>query len=137
MKIFDELLEVADQLNGPKGCPWDRKQTFESLQKYVLEEAEEVSLAVSNKDYENLKEELGDLLYTIIFYAKIASKKNLFAIEDIISGVKEKLVRRHPHVFGEEEILDAESVSKRWQEIKEEERKQKNSLAKRKENGFQ
>ncbi|GAB4190562.1 MAG: hypothetical protein Tsb0015_11880 [Simkaniaceae bacterium] len=137
MKIFDELLEVADQLNGPKGCPWDRKQTFESLQKYVLEEAEEVALAVSNKDYENLKEELGDLLYTIIFYAKIASKKKLFTIEDIISGVKEKLVRRHPHVFGEEEILDAESVSKRWQEIKEEERKQKNSLAKRKENGFQ
>jgi tetrapyrrole methylase family protein/MazG family protein len=118
MKNFDELIEIAKMLNGPHGCPWDQKQTFTTLQKYILEEAQEVVQAVEKRDFENLKEELGDLLYVIIFYSQIAEKNKIFTLEEIVQEIKEKLIRRHPHVFGDEKIFDADSVAKRWQEIK-------------------
>ena len=103
MEAFDKLLDVAKTLNGPDGCPWDHTQTFESLKKYVLEEAHEVMEAVDEKDNAHLIEELGDLLYTVVFYAMIAEKESLFTIDEIINHVKDKLVRRHPHVFGDKQ----------------------------------
>lgn len=123
-------MEVAGILNGPKGCAWDQKQTFTSLQPYVLEEAHEVLEAVDSNDDEKIVEELGDLLYTIIFYAKVAQKEGRFTMEDIIDAVKEKLIRRHPHVFGDLKIETEEELEKNWEKIKKEEKgKEKRSHA--------
>jgi uncharacterized protein YabN with tetrapyrrole methylase and pyrophosphatase domain len=118
MKAFDELLEVASILNGPDGCPWDRKQTFFTMQPYVLEEAHEVVEAVDGQIDHEIVEELGDLLYTIIFYAMLAQKEGRFTIEDIVLSVKEKLIRRHPHVFGNEKAETEQDVIKNWDKIK-------------------
>ncbi|MCX6988555.1 MAG: MazG family protein [Chlamydiae bacterium] len=122
MKNFDELMEIAAILHGPDGCLWDRKQTFATLQQYVLEETHEVLEAVdSNEDFKII-EELGDLLYTIIFYAKIAQKEGRFTMQQIIDTVKEKLIRRHPHVFGDQKITTEEEIEKNWEKIKKEEK---------------
>ncbi len=121
MKAFDELLEVATRLNSPDGCPWDLKQTFFSLQPYVLEEAHELIEAVDGQKDEEIVEELGDLLYTVIFYAKIAEKEGRFRMEEIINAVKEKLIRRHPHVFGSGSAKTEEEVISAWHKIKQEE----------------
>ena len=121
MKNFDELLEVASILNGPGGCAWDQKQTFQTLQQYVLEEAHEVLEAVDHDDDHKIVEELGDLLYTIVFYAKVAQRTGRFTMEEIIDGVKEKLVRRHPHVFGDLKIETEEELEKNWDRIKSQE----------------
>ncbi len=118
VKAFDELLEVARVLNGPGGCPWDLKQTFFSLQPYVLEEAHEVVEAVDGQNDKEIVEELGDLLYTVIFYAKVAEKEKRFTMEDILLTVKEKLIRRHPHVFGSTSAPTEEEVKKNWDLIK-------------------
>ena len=118
MQKFDELLEVAATLNGPEGCAWDRKQTFTSLQPYVLEEAHEVLEAVDSNIDEKIIEELGDLFYTVIFYAKVAQKQGRFGMEEILQGVIEKLVRRHPHVFGDQKIETEEELEKNWEKIK-------------------
>jgi MazG family protein len=118
MKKFDELLEVAAILNGPEGCAWDRKQTFTSLQPYVLEEAHEVLEAVDSDVDDKIIEELGDLFYTVIFYAKVAQKQGRFGMEEILQGVIEKLVRRHPHVFGDQKIETEEELEKNWEKIK-------------------
>ncbi len=117
MKEFDELLEVADTLLSPKGCPWDNEQTFFSLQPYVLEEAHEVVEAVDNQDDKEIMSELGDLLYTVVFYAKIAQKEGRFTIADVLTSVKEKLVRRHPHVF-EKRKVSVKQVVEKWEQIK-------------------
>jgi uncharacterized protein YabN with tetrapyrrole methylase and pyrophosphatase domain len=122
MDKFKALLEVADKLNGPEGCPWDRKQTFLSLQSYVLEEAHEVVEAVDKNDDGKIMEELGDLLYTIVFYGKLAEKEGRFSIWDVIDAAREKLVRRHPHVFGDLQLETAEEVMHRWEKIKSEEK---------------
>ncbi len=120
MKQFDELWDVATKLNAPDGCPWDLKQTFKSLQPYVLEEAHEVVEAVDRgKDHE-IVEELGDLLYTVLFYAKVAEKEKRFSVGDILDTVKEKLIRRHPHVFAASGETSEEEVVKKWEEIKKE-----------------
>ncbi len=118
MKAFDDLLEVARVLNAPGGCPWDLKQTFFSLQPYVLEEAHEVVEAVDGQNDKEIVEELGDLLYTVIFYAKVAEKDSRFTMEDILVAVKEKLIRRHPHVFGTSSANTEEEVVKNWDLIK-------------------
>lgn len=129
MRQFDELLEVASILNGPNGCSWDQKQTFFSLQPYVLEEAHEVVEAVDGEDDQEIIEELGDLLYTVIFYAKVAQKEDRFSIKEVLEVVKEKLIRRHPHVFGSLKVESEEEVIKNWERIKQEkEGKQKDSL---------
>lgn len=122
MREFDELLQVADRLLGPGGCPWDHSQNFFSLQPYVLEEAHEVVEAVDAGDDHKIFEELGDLLYTVIFYSKIAEKEKRFTIENVLNSIKEKLIRRHPHIFGEGEAKDADEVVKRWEEIKKQEK---------------
>ncbi|MES2199625.1 MAG: MazG family protein [Chlamydiota bacterium] len=122
MKEFDELLEVANRLMGPNGCPWDHKQTFFSLQPYVLEEAHEVVEAVDGQNDQEIIEELGDLLYTVIFYAKIAEKEGKFSMAEIIESVKEKLIRRHPHVFSALEVKTEEEIVRNWNLIKQEEK---------------
>ena len=124
MQKFDHLLEVAEKLFSPDGCPWDREQTFQSLQSYVLEEVHEVIEAVDGDCNEEIVEELGDLLNTIIFYGKIAERAGRFTISDIIDAITEKLVRRHPHVFGENKIEHSDEVIKQWEKIKKEEKKQ-------------
>lgn len=118
MKAFDDLLEVAQILNGPAGCPWDLKQTFFSLQPYVLEEAHELIEAVDGQNDKEIVEELGDLLYTVVFYAKIAEKESRFSMEEIVKSVTDKLVRRHPHIFGDVKVASEEEIGKNWDLIK-------------------
>ncbi|HSX11911.1 MAG TPA: MazG family protein [Rhabdochlamydiaceae bacterium] len=125
MNKFEDLLQVAETLQGPDGCPWDKKQTFTTLQPYVLEEAHELLEAVDQNDDRMIKEELGDLLYTLIFYGKIAEKSKRFTIWDVIDQVKEKLIRRHPHVFGSAKAATVEEVVKTWDAVKKEENKEK------------
>ena len=127
MHGFGELIKVADILNGPGGCPWDHKQTFESLRTYILEEAHEVLEAVDNNDEEELIEELGDLLYTVVFYAKVAERDKKFSMREIIGSIKDKLIRRHPHVFGEEKSKKLEDIEKNWELIKQAEKTQRKS----------
>ncbi len=122
MKEFNELLEVVEKLLSPDGCPWGLKQTFSSLQSYVLEEAHEVIKAVESNEDRQIIEELGDLLYTIIFYGKLAQKEGRFTMEDIVRTVKEKMVRRHPHVFGKVKVDHVDQVVKNWEQIKKQER---------------
>ena len=122
MKEFDDLIAVAEKLLSPEGCPWDHKQTFLSLQPYVLEEAHEVIEAVDSGEDEQIVEELGDLLYTVIFYGKLAEKEGRFATVDIIKAVKEKLIRRHPHVFGEVKVEHVDEIAQNWERIKKEEK---------------
>ena len=118
MKEFDDLLEVARVLNSPGGCPWDLKQTFFSLQPYVLEEAHEVVEAIDGQNDKEIVEELGDLLYTVIFYAKVAEKESRFKMEEILETVKLKLIRRHPHIFSDIKVEDEKEVERNWDLIK-------------------
>lgn len=120
MKEFDELLEVASILNSPSGCPWDLKQTFSSLKPFILEEAHEVIEAVDRNNTDEIIEELGDLLYTVIFYAKVAQKEGRFSIEHVLDSVRNKLIRRHPHVFSSLKLESEEEVIKNWDLIKKE-----------------
>ncbi|MBI2743124.1 MAG: MazG family protein [Chlamydiales bacterium] len=118
MDAFDELLKIAEKLNGPDGCPWDRTQTFFSLQPYLLEEVHEVIEAVDSKDDEKTIEELGDLFYTVIFYCKVAQKDKKFSIQDVIKAVQAKLIHRHPHVFGDLKFETPQEVMKEWEKRK-------------------
>jgi len=115
---MDNLLKIMDRLRGPGGCPWDREQDLQSLCPYLLEEAYEVVEAVESGDMEDLKEELGDLLLQIVFMAKIGSEKSAFDFEDVAEGISAKMIRRHPHVFGENTIETPEEVMRQWEEIK-------------------
>jgi len=122
------LKEIASILRSENGCPWDKEQDFISLKPYLIEEAYEVIDAIDSKDIAEFKEELGDLLYQIYAHAQIASEMSLFAIEDVAQGIVNKLIRRHPHVFGDENINDANGVKDRWESIKKNEKKQKRSV---------
>ena len=125
-QAFRDLVEVVARLRSPEGCPWDVKQTHESLKPFLLEEAYEVLDALDAQDPRHLREELGDLLLQILLHARIESEKKTFDIEDVISALTHKLIRRHPHVFttqsGESPKLDAEQVVTQWEEIKRAER---------------
>ncbi len=121
---FDEFMDIIRYLRSENGCPWDRKQTHESLDKYMLEEAYESVEAIRNGDKENLCEELGDVLLQIALHAVIAEEEKEFTIEDIISEESLKMIRRHPHVFGEKEDIDADQVIQNWDEIKKQEKEQ-------------
>jgi len=127
MKEFDELIEIANRLNGPGGCPWDHKQTFDSLRPYVLEEAHEVLDAVEEGSDSDLLEELGDLLYVVIFYAKVAERDKRFTLEEILNTIREKLIRRHPHVFGAKKAENIDEVISNWNAIKKEEKPSRTS----------
>ncbi|MBO4556941.1 MAG: nucleotide pyrophosphohydrolase [Elusimicrobiales bacterium] len=112
-------------LLSPQGCPWDRKQTHESLMKYMREETEEAAQAVANKDWDNLKEELGDCLLQIVFHAEMARLEGHFCLADVIKGINAKMVRRHPHIFGEKKAGSPEEVLKIWAEAKKQEKEKK------------
>ena len=121
MTPFDRLRAVMDRLRDPGGCPWDRKQTLADLRSYVLEEAHEVVEAIDLQDHAHLREELGDLLLQVLFLSRIESEERHFDIEDVIQGIHDKLVRRHPHVFGEADATTPGQVVKQWEEIKNQE----------------
>ncbi|MCX6695398.1 MAG: MazG family protein [Candidatus Altiarchaeota archaeon] len=115
---FDELLEVMRKTRAPGGCAWDREQTIESMAEHLKNEADEVLDAINAKDRENLKEELGDLLWNIIFVSKIAEDEGLFTINDVMDGVREKIIRRHPHVFGNLKLETSADVVRQYRKIK-------------------
>ena len=125
-KSFDELVSVMARLRAPGGCPWDREQTYASLSQYLLEEAYETFDAIheasSTGDTTNLKEELGDLLLQVVFHSTIAAEKGDFTIDDVADGVTQKLVLRHPHVFGDAKLEHAQDVLDNWDTLKANER---------------
>ncbi len=119
-----QLLDIMARLRDPQhGCPWDIKQTYDTIVPYTLEEAYEVADAIARKDYPELKDELGDLLFQVVFYAQIASEEGRFRFEDCVQAICDKLQRRHPHVFGEQDVNGAEQALSNWEALKSEERK--------------
>ena len=127
-KSFTKLLNIVRQLRGPDGCPWDKEQTHKSLLPYFLEEAYEVIEGVEAGDMNSLKEELGDVLLHVVFQADIAQKNSEFTIEDSLNHVNEKLVRRHPHVFGDKKADAAFHAKQNWESAKHKEKKRKSRL---------
>ncbi|MCX6828223.1 MAG: nucleoside triphosphate pyrophosphohydrolase [candidate division Zixibacteria bacterium] len=115
---FDRLREIIAVLRAPGGCSWDRKQTHKSLLPYLIEESYEVVEAVENEDYDELREELGDLLCQIVFHCRIAEEAGKFDIDDSIEDISRKLINRHPHVFGEKKDLKPQEVRDQWEKIK-------------------
>lgn len=126
LQAFDRLLEIMDELR--EKCPWDKKQTIETLRTLTIEETYELADAIIKNDLNELKKELGDLLLHIVFYAKIGSEKNEFDITDVINGINEKLVHRHPHVFGDIKVTDHKEVEENWEQIKLKEKDRDNSV---------
>ena len=125
---FNKLCEIVAKLRAPGGCPWDREQTHESLLPQLMEEAYEVAGAVRAKDDANFREELGDLLLLIVMHAEIAQETGRFKIDNVIGDVTEKLIRRHPHVFGTSDARDSGAVLKQWESIKRAEKTSKHYL---------
>ena len=123
---IQKLVDVMSKLRAPDGCPWDREQDHDTLKRFLVEESYEVIEAIENKDYEHLKEELGDLLLQVIFHAEVADEKKLFNIQDVIDGIYEKLVRRHPHVFKDALVHSSRDVEVQWEDIKRKEKKGQN-----------
>ena len=122
MYSYEELLNVIAQLRGEHGCPWDKAQTHESLIPCLRNECEEVVQAIEQHDEENLCEELGDVLLQVLLHARIAEEEGQFTMADVVNGLAEKMVRRHPHVFGNEEYGSPEQNQARWEEIKRQEK---------------
>ena len=127
-KLFVDLVNIVEKLRSPEGCPWDKEQTHESLLPYFLEEAYEVIESVELKDWETLKEELGDVLLHILLQAKIADETNKFNISDSLESINNKLVNRHPHVFGDDNIDASVEAKQNWEDIKHVEKKRKSRL---------
>ncbi len=121
LKAFERLLIIMDELRA--GCPWDMKQTIESLRYLTIEETYELSDAILNNDLIGIKEELGDLMLHLVFYAKIGQEKEAFDITDVLEGISEKLIRRHPHIYAETQVANEEEVKSNWEKIKLEEGK--------------
>ena len=120
---FNELKEIVTILRSPNGCSWDREQTFESMKECLTNESNEVISAIDKKDYENLKEELGDVLLQVLLNAEIASEMGLFNFDDVVQTLSEKLIRRHPHVFGDIKPPETpEEALALWRMVKEKER---------------
>lgn len=128
---FNNLVEILDTLLGPNGCPWDRKQTLSSLRKHLLEEACEVIDAIDENSSENLQEEIGDLFLNSLFLAKLAEKEGHFDWQSPLRTICDKLIRRHPHIFGNgEKLTTPEEVLQQWNQIKEEEKKNQKTTKK-------
>ena len=129
MKSFDELKEVVRRLRAEDGCPWDREQTHASLKPACIEEAAEVICGINvyeeTGNAENLKEELGDLLLQVVMQAQIAEEEGIFTLDDVITGISEKMIRRHPHVFGTQKVSGSQEVLDNWEEIKKKEKEGK------------
>ena len=113
---FSRLVTIMDELR--EKCPWDRKQTIQSLRQMTLEETYELTEAITEEDWKSIREELGDLLLHIVFYAKIAAEQNRFTIADVIEGISQKLIDRHPHIYGDVEVNNEEDVKRNWEKLK-------------------
>ena len=124
MKNIDRLLEIIKKLRAPDGCPWDRAQTHDSIRGHLLEEAAEFLDAVDAKNYENMKEELGDILMHVMLHAEMASEEGKFNFDDVAGELADKLVRRHPHVFSGVKVKDADDVVEIWSAVKAKEKKE-------------
>ena len=116
LKAFEQLLDIMDEIR--EKCPWDQKQTIQSLRHLTIEETYELGDAILNNDLTEIKKELGDLMLHLVFYAKIASEQNAFDIADVLRGINEKLIHRHPHVFGDVKVESEEEVAKNWEKLK-------------------
>ena len=116
MKAFERLLNIMDELR--EKCPWDQKQTIQSLRYLTIEELYELSDAIIDNDMQEVKKELGDILLHIVFYSRIASEKNYFDIEDVINSICEKLIHRHPHIYGDTKVGNEYDVKKNWEKLK-------------------
>lgn len=132
MDSFDELKEVIRRLRAEDGCPWDREQTHGSLKAACIEEAAEVICGINvfekTGNPENLKEELGDLLLQIFMHAQIAEEEGIFTLDDVAASIRDKMIRRHPHVFGDAQVRDSGEVLEKWEEIKAREKEGKEDV---------
>lgn len=128
MKNLQELIETIRVLRSENGCQWDREQTHASLKPNMLEEAYEAVDAINNNDMKHLKEELGDVLLQVVLHSQIAKEANAFDIEDVAFEIKEKLIRRHPHVFGDLEVNSTQEILDNWEQIKKEEKAHRTSV---------
>lgn len=115
---FAKLVEIMDRLRAPGGCPWDREQTFDTIKPYLLEETYEVMDAIDARDWEGLSDELGDLLLQVVFFSQMAKEAGHFEVTDAIEAINSKLIRRHPHVFGDGDAKTSDEVLRKWDEIK-------------------
>lgn len=122
-KEFSQLRQIIAELRGPNGCPWDKKQTHESLRKYLLEESYELIEAINEGDIDHIIEELGDVLLQVMLHSQIGEDEGYFSIDDVLEGISDKMIRRHPHVFGEEQVDSVDDVMKHWQNAKKQEAK--------------
>jgi tetrapyrrole methylase family protein / MazG family protein len=122
-KNFQALINVVRKLRAPNGCPWDREQTHETLKPYMVEEVYEALEAIDSKDYKKLAEELGDMLLHVVMNAEMGRENKTFTIDDVITSITAKMIRRHPHVFSGKKVKSVEEVWKRWEEIKGQEKK--------------
>src|SRR4030065_2153579 len=126
-----KLIEIAEKLRGPEGCPWEREQTMESLKPFLVEELYELIDAMNANDSEGIKEELGDLLFQIVLHCQLSKEQGLFDIDDVAEGIAHKMVTRHPHVFGDKEFKNSEDVRVWWEEQKKGEGKAPKSVLER------
>jgi MazG family protein len=122
---FERAVSIMARLRGPGGCPWDREQTFDSIKPYTLEEAYEVLEAIDNRDWDELRGELGDLLLQVLFYSQMAQEDSKFSIDDVLDRLSDKLVHRHPHVFGDVTAETSADVLRNWEAIKAQEKEKK------------
>jgi len=126
MQSIQQLIDIMRALRAPdSGCPWDLQQDFQSLIPYTLEEAYEVADAIERNNIADLQGELGDLLFQIVFYSQLAEEQNSFSFDDVAQAISDKLTRRHPHVFADSKVIDAEHQTKEWEKIKQQEREAK------------
>ena len=123
MQSFKKLVEIARQLRGPEGCPWDQSKTLEELQKDFMEEADEVKQALEKNDWKNLREELGDVLFNMVLMTVIAEEQGLFTMKDVLEDIQKKIVSRHTWVFGDDKASTPGEAIALWQKNKENERK--------------
>lgn len=122
---FERAVQIMARLRAPGGCPWDREQTFDSIKPYTLEEAYEVLEAIDNRDWDELVGELGDLLLQVLFYAEMAQEQGSFSIDQVLDTLSDKLIRRHPHVFGDVQANTSADVLRNWEALKAEEKKKR------------
>jgi MazG family protein len=122
---FERAVAIMERLRAPGGCPWDREQTFDSIKPYTLEETYEVLEAIDNRDWDELPGELGDLLLQVLFYSEMAKEEGTFSIDDVLDRLSDKLVNRHPHVFGDVKADTSAEVKRNWEALKTEERKKR------------
>jgi nucleoside triphosphate diphosphatase len=126
---FERAVSIMARLRAPGGCPWDREQTFDTIKRYTLEETYEVLEAIDNRDWEELPGELGDLLLQVLFYSEMAQEEKRFSIDDVLDALSNKLIARHPHVFGDVKAEDAHAVLKNWESFKAQEKQTKRAQA--------